>query len=79
MYKENIQSYINDKPHEKLVREALVQLLTSVNTDADYIGNFFHKKCHEQWNPLFKIDHECNEFNQPIMTLNEAVDKMGFW
>ena len=78
-YWKTVNRFISSKPLEESGRRSMVQLLHSVNTDADYLSNFFQKKCHEVLESNFKFDKLCKGFKHKIYTTNEAVDKIGWW
>ena len=56
----------------------MIDLFHLVNSDLDYIGNFFTVGGQSRLLQNFSINDK-SIFKYPKLTLNEAADKMGFW
>ena len=56
------------------VKEEVIKILTSVNTDYDYIGYVYEKEHYKVHQKSFQ---SCKEIK--TIETEEAVDKMGFW
>ena len=75
---QKLEDFIQVDPKKLHGRQQLVGILQAVNSDADYIGNFFVQQSFKTMTNRFKI-HPSILPNVRILVLKEAVDKMGYW
>ena len=57
-------------------KKSIVDLLSSVDTDFDYSGNFLSRNRHERSISNFIVDKKIKQFNYGIFTTREAIDKL---
>ena len=74
-----VNEFVKSNPTEEKGQQNIVNLLHSVQTDADYLSSFFQKKCHKNIEHMFKVDKLCKGFTHKMYTTNEAIDKIGWW
>ena len=73
----DIDSYqVSQCINEREGLQHIITLLRSVYSDADYVGNFFHKLSSQKWSLSYMKDEVCTLYPFEILTMNEAVDKM---
>ena len=75
----DINNYVlnQSKPTKSIVSN-MIDLFHLVNSDVDYIGNFFTSAGRSRIIKKFNT-HDKSTFKYPKLTLQEAADKMGFW
>ena len=74
-----IQEFVNGQTSNEngiCGRENIINLLKRVNSDADYVGNFFSKEKLIYWMTKFTLNKDVAYIKYPILCLNEAIDKM---
>ena len=71
----NVDEFISSSGNYKEGRNKIVGLLRCVNTDADYVGMLYSSSQRIKLSKNFKL----NDFGTNMLTLKEAVDKIGWW
>ena len=71
----NVDEFISSSGIYKEGRNKIVGLLRCVNTDADYVGMLYSSSQRIKLLKNFKL----NDFGTNMLTLKEAVDKIGWW
>ena len=69
-------SDFNEEITKKNGKKSIVDLLSSVDTDFDYSGNFLSRNRHERSISNFIVDKKIKQFNYGIFTTREAIDKL---